>query len=156
MALFEAKPKPKRESTNPFIEEGQFEGYDLEIASLIQRRRLQMLVHSKIYYDFNSNIITDKQFDEWGRELVALQMQHPEIAKDICYYEAFKDWDGSTGAFLPLQDEWVIKKATQILAIAEKRCDISEHKKIQQSTGKQGSEKPKGKKGSQQRGNSLF
>lgn len=154
MALFEAKPKPKKIS--PFIEVGQFNDKELPVASLIQRRRLQMLVHSKIYYDFNNSIITDKQFDDWGRELVGLQQKHPEVAKEICYHDAFKDWDASTGTFLPLQDEWVVRKATQILAIAEKKGDVNEHKKIQQSPRKTGSEKPKRKKDSKQRGNSLF
>ena len=27
---------------------------------------------------------------------------------------AFKDWDGSSGAFLPLKDKWVINKASQL------------------------------------------
>ena len=26
-------------------------------------------------------------------------------------YEYFKDWDASTGAFLPITDDWVVAKA---------------------------------------------
>ena len=33
-----------------------YTGKDLEIAELIQQRRLQILVHSRIYYELNQNI----------------------------------------------------------------------------------------------------
>lgn len=160
MALFNAQPKksPSKDNGNPFIQPGQYTDEELPIAELIQRRRLQMLIHSKLYYDMDTNLITDRQFDEWGRELVQLQRDNPNIAKRICFAEAFKDWDASTGAFLPLQDEWVCRKANQILAIANKKgvVDNIEYKKVQQSTRVKSSEKPKGKKNSKQRGNSLF
>lgn len=116
MALFEVKPKAKPEPYKPeFIKPGQFTEEELSIAQLIQRRRLQMLVHSCIYYDMDANLITDKQFDEWGKELVKLQSDYPDIASRVCYAKAFKDWDASTGAFLPLKDEWVIRKSKQLL-----------------------------------------
>ena len=88
-----------------------------KIADLIQRRRLQLLVHSRIYYELNRNIISDKKWDEWARELVELQRDYPEESKRTIWYEAFKDWDASTGAFLPLNDEWVVQKANYILRI---------------------------------------
>lgn len=73
------------------------------------------VTHSCIYYDMDANLITDKQFDEWGKELVKLQSDYPEIASRVCYAKAFKDWDASTGAFLPLKDEWVVRKSKQLL-----------------------------------------
>ena len=156
MALFNAQPKKSsskdKDNGNPFIQPGQYTDEELPIAELIQRRRLQMLIHSKLYYDMNTNLITDRQFDEWGRELVQLQRDNPNIAKRICFAEAFKDWDASTGAFLPLQDEWVCRKANQILAIAEKKgvVDNTSPKKVTVQT------KPKKKKVTKQKGNSLF
>ena len=33
-----------------------------EISELIKRRRLQILIHSCIYYEFNQNLITDIQW----------------------------------------------------------------------------------------------
>ena len=74
-----------------------------------------MLVHSCIYYKLDGNIIQDRQWDMWAKELVKLQEENPEISQKVIWYEAFKDWDASTGAFLPLDDEWVIKKAKQLL-----------------------------------------
>ena len=91
-----------------------FKGEELIIAERIQQRRLQLLVHSCIYYEMDHNIVSDKKWDEWARELVTLQKHYPDIAKEVMWYEAFKDWDASTGAFLPLKDEWVVRKARQL------------------------------------------
>ena len=91
-----------------------FTGNELIIAELIQQRRLQLLVHSRIYYELNQNLISDKKWDEWARELKTLQEHYPNIAEKVMYHEAFKDWDASSGAFLPLKDEWVVKKASQL------------------------------------------
>jgi len=91
-----------------------FTGDDLEIAERIQQRRLQLLVHSCIYYHLNNNVVSDKKWDEWARELKFLQDSYPNLAKQVIWYDAFKDWDASTGAFLPIEDEWVIKKARQL------------------------------------------
>ena len=92
-----------------------FTGEDLKVAERIKQRRLQLLVHSCIYYNLNSNIISDKKWDEWAKELLALQQQYPEIASKVDYADAFADWDASTGAFLPLDDEWVVAKANKLL-----------------------------------------
>lgn len=92
-----------------------FTGKELEVAQLIQRRRLQMLVHSCIYYKMDQNIISDAQWSRWGTELADLQNRYPEISKQVRWAEAFEDWDGSSGAFLPLDDPWVVNKAQQLL-----------------------------------------
>lgn len=42
---------------------------DEEIKELIKRRRRQILVHSCLYYRLASNIISDFQYDCWGKEL---------------------------------------------------------------------------------------
>ena len=98
-----------------------FTGQDLQIAEKIQQRRYQMLVHSCLYYHLNQNIISDKQWDEWARELRDLQNQYPEISKQVTLYEYFKDWDASTGAFLPITESRVIVKARQVAGINEKK-----------------------------------
>lgn len=82
-----------------------FDGKDLEVAELILRRRMQMLVHSYLYYDKDTNIISDRQFDEWGRELVKLQANYPNIANQVDYADAFADWDASTGFNLPRNEQ---------------------------------------------------
>jgi len=90
---------------------------DLKIAELIQQRRLQMLIHSCLYYEMDTNLISDRTWDMWAKELRQLQADYPEISRQVGWYEAFKDWDASTGAFLPLKDEWVVNKARQVAGI---------------------------------------
>ena len=50
-----------------------FSDEELEIAELIYQRRLQMLVHSYLYYKASQPIITDHKWDEWAKELKELQ-----------------------------------------------------------------------------------
>lgn len=54
-----------------------------EIAELIKRRRLQILIHSCIYYEFNQNLITDTQWASWALELEQLQAKYLDIAKQV-------------------------------------------------------------------------
>ena len=88
---------------------------ELKIAEKIQQRRYQMLIHSCIYYRLNDNYISDTQWNEWAHELANLQDTYPEISSKVTLYEYFKDWDGSSGAFLPLDLDWVIWKAKMLL-----------------------------------------
>lgn len=90
-------------------------GEQLVIADRIQKLRFCLLIHSCIYYHLNSNIVSDSKWDSWARELVKLQKDNPDISKNIRYDEAFKDWDASTGAFLPITDSWVVNKAKWLL-----------------------------------------
>ena len=92
-----------------------FTGVDLEIAEKIQQRRYQLLIHSCIYYHLNQNVISDGKWDEWARELKTLQEDYPDIAEKVRLYEYFKDWDASTGAFLPIKLSWVIAIAQKLL-----------------------------------------
>jgi len=92
-----------------------YAGDKLVVADKILRRRLQLLVHSCIYYNLDDNIVTDKKWNDWSNELIQLQANYPEISSTVDWYDAFKDWDGSTGAFLPLDNEWVVNTATRLL-----------------------------------------
>lgn len=59
-----------------------------EIAELIQRRRLQVLIHSCIYYEFNESIISDTKWSEWALELEQLQAKYPKIANKVRWASA--------------------------------------------------------------------
>ena len=93
------------------------------IKEKIQQRRLQILVHSCIYYKWDDNIISDAQWNKWAHELVELQKKYPEKSKLVIYYEQFKDFDGSTGMDLPIDETWVMDKASELLWIAHKYPD---------------------------------
>lgn len=86
------------------------------IVELINRLRRTILVHSVIYYELNDSIISDYQWSEWANRLVELQKQYPDIAQRCVYTDAFKDFDGSTGFNLPLDDPWANHKAKQLLS----------------------------------------
>ena len=89
--------------------------YDNPIASKIQQRRYQILVHSLIYYELDMNLVSDAKWAEWGKELVSLQTAHPDIASKVIFAEAFKNFDGSTGFNLPYKDEQVVNIAYRLL-----------------------------------------
>ena len=89
------------------------------IEEKIKQRRLQMLVHSYIYYELDKNIVSDAQWSGWAMELVKLQNDNPIASKKVIYYEQFKDWDGNTGAFLQY-DKSIKEKANYLLRIEDK------------------------------------
>lgn len=86
------------------------------IEEKIKQRRLQMLVHSYIYYELDKNIIDDATWDKWAMELVKLQKENPLASKNVEYYEQFKEWDGSSGAFLKF-DKQTKQRAERLLKI---------------------------------------
>lgn len=85
-----------------------------DVADLIKRRRLQVIVHSCIYYRLNDNIVSDDQFDYWCRELVDLLEKHPGVYSDK-YDEYFRDWDGSSGYHFPHGAPEITNKALQLI-----------------------------------------
>ena len=107
-----------------------FTGDELKLAELIQQRRYQILIHSCIYYHLNKNLISDKQWDVWAKELKILQEQYPNISEKVRLYEYFKDWDASTGAFLPITLDWVVKKAEQLVGVSKKKQVVKTEKKV--------------------------
>lgn len=71
-----------------------------QAVELIKRRHFQIALHSTIYYLYDTNIIEDFQYDKLCRDLVELQKLYPKEARKSPLYEAFRDFDGSTGFHL--------------------------------------------------------
>lgn len=89
-----------------------------KVMSKIKQRRLQILVHSCIYYNFDTTIVPDYKYDKWARELVDLQKRYPRESKEVKeYYKYFKDYDGSTGFDLPINSGAIIYKAEYLLRL---------------------------------------
>lgn len=82
----------------------------------IKQRRRQLLVHSYIYYELDESIISDSKWSKWAMELVELQRNYPEESKQVEFYDMFKDWDGSSGAFLNYT-QGIINCAERLLRI---------------------------------------
>lgn len=98
-----------------------------QIAELIQRRRLQLLVHSCIYYAYNENLVTDDTWTKYTLELEGLQAQYLEIANKVRWAEAFKGFNHSTGYNLPFEEIGIRSKAIQLLRYAEKRKEQNKY-----------------------------
>lgn len=86
---------------------------------LIQRRRLQLLIHSCIYYEYNESIVSDECWKNWALELEKLQKEFPEESSRAPWHESFKDFDHSTGYNLPTSDPWVMGTARWILRLSD-------------------------------------
>lgn len=99
---------------------------DESVVELIRRRRLQLIIHSAIYYHFNSNIVNDGQYDAWTKELVELHDKYPSYSDRHDKY--FKDWRGETGFHFP-KDEDVLAKAHALLRVSEIEKNMIESKK---------------------------
>ena len=78
---------------------------------LINRRQRQIMLHSLIYEEYDTNLIDDYVWDTWAKELVRLMADNPEIVKQSVYYEDFVDWTGDTAADLNYRKEEIISKA---------------------------------------------
>lgn len=75
-----------------------------------------VLVHSIIYYELNSSIISDKRFDDAARQLISLSKETDNY-NDTEYYYCFKDFTGETGFYL--YDHLNEKDKTYLLGIAK-------------------------------------
>ena len=75
------------------------------VACKIQQRRLQILVHSYIYYKLDDNIVS---------ELCIISKAYPDIAEKVIYADQFEDFDGSTGMDFTY-DKWIENKAKLLL-----------------------------------------
>lgn len=87
------------------------------IAQRIRQRRQQLAVHSYLYYQLDSPIVSDDTWQRWANELV--QLQRDFDGRVLFYDREFFDWDGSTGMHLP-KDAWIAKKAAQVLELHER------------------------------------
>jgi hypothetical protein len=56
-----------------------------------------ILVHSYLYYDMNTSVVSDEMFDRNSKQLTDLSDAYPEALKKSRYYYVMKDFDGSTG-----------------------------------------------------------
>lgn len=90
-----------------------------KIKADILRKRQQILVHSCLYYRFDTNLIEDYQYDRIGRSLAELQTKYPELSREVTYkYKAFETFgqDGCySGYNLPTSDPDVVRKAQRLV-----------------------------------------
>lgn len=68
-----------------------------EKISLLQR---WIIVQSRLYYDTDIELVTNKVYDDNCNQLVGLQNDFPKAFNKSQYKYIFKDFDGSTGFYL--------------------------------------------------------
>lgn len=56
-----------------------------------------ILVHSLIYYELDTNVVLDETYDNNCKELYELQNEFTKEFIQSKYYDAFKDFNPSTG-----------------------------------------------------------
>ena len=91
------------------------------IKALILRRRLQVWVHSMIYYNLNANIVSDSVWSRWAEDLECLQTMYPELAAQVAYADVFEGFDHSTGANLPTNNKHINSKAAYLLNVVQNK-----------------------------------
>lgn len=106
--------KKKTGDFKPFTTKGMGE-LEAGVKEYIHRRRRQMLIHSFIYYRLNDNLVSDNIWQKWANQLRKIQEKYPQWKKIGFYDDAFSDWNGDSGAFLPLGDPWIYIKAMKLL-----------------------------------------
>ena len=57
-----------------------------------------IIVHSYLYYELNTNVISDKEYDRRSKNLAKAREKYPELWKTSEYYRQFgDDYNGATG-----------------------------------------------------------
>ncbi len=87
------------------------------VKALIEQRRRQIMVHSYIYYELNTNVISDEKWSLWAEELKELQDNFPEISNNAFYAREFEDFNPSSGYYLDYKQAWVEQTALKLLKL---------------------------------------
>lgn len=96
---------------------------DIPIEDQINRARRNILVHSILYYKYDENLISDTDYDNWGKRLIFLQERYPVEAQNTPFMvDEFKHFTDTTSGYdLPLDDEWGVRTANWLLRRREER-----------------------------------
>lgn len=92
------------------------------IREFIHRRRLQMIIHSVIYYRLDENLISDHTWQLWANQLAEVQRQYKTLTCIAFHDELFEDWDGSTGNHLCLSEYY--SQAEKLIAISKRHQSL--------------------------------
>ena len=71
-----------------------------KILSRINQLESQIYLHSYLYYERDTNVIEDHDFDKMMTDLDSMRERYPDEFKQSLYYDDYKDWKEGSGAFL--------------------------------------------------------
>lgn len=86
----------------------------------ILRYRHFLLIHNYLFHIENVRCCSDAAYDKISSDLIKLQNEYPDIAKSVPYSDVFSDWVNHN-KLLPLDDPWVVNKATMVSAMGTKK-----------------------------------
>lgn len=69
---------------------------DWDLKTKIEFLQRKIILNSIAYYDYDTNFLSDREYDGLCRQLVGLQTEYGDV-RDTQYGYAFYDFDGSTG-----------------------------------------------------------
>lgn len=73
----------------------------LSVQEYINFLQRGIIVHSYLYYELDSNVISDREFDKKSRELVTFKNTYPDLWEASEYHHIFGDeYTGATGFHL--------------------------------------------------------
>lgn len=70
---------------------------DLSITDQLDWLCRKIIIHSIIYYDYDTNIISDQDYDKLARRLEKLVNDNRDSISNCYYYECLKDYTAATG-----------------------------------------------------------
>lgn len=57
-----------------------------------------IIVHSYLYYEKDTNVISDREYDRRAKNLAKIREKYPELWKNSEYFKQFgNDYNGATG-----------------------------------------------------------
>jgi hypothetical protein len=83
-----------------------------------------IIVHSIIYYELNTNIISDSMFDANSKQLVELIKSDQEACRASKWYKVFKGFDGSSG--FDLYSKLSREKQKELMGLATHLIDMKQ------------------------------
>lgn len=91
-----------------------------------------IIVHSILYYELDSPLVSDQEFDKNARQLVEMVNQNKEEFKSSKWYYVLKDFDATTGFHIYGK----LKKSDQgkLYCFAKYLIEINEKRKTYETT----------------------
>lgn len=75
----------------------------------------KVVVHSYIYYVYNSSVIDDQEFDRLAKEVAKVIKEKSVLASSHRDYKLFEGFDGSTGYQLVGDDSYWLDRASIVM-----------------------------------------
>lgn len=90
------------------------------VVEKINQRERQLLVHCFLYYEKNTNLISDDTYDKWSFGLSDLIKKYPKDFNKSAYSYEFRNFNPSTGLGLNYKKPEIVNAALKLLERSKK------------------------------------